>query len=333
MTTYRWNIQLIFHSIIFCTVNWDILLAEKYVLRYLNGIVFCSPPRTFFLSLLDIQISNSQITPKPNIQDANIILCIWWDKKGALYSELLKLGETNNDRDYRQQLIKVKQAMVEKCSEYAIRHEAIIFQHRNARPSVAGAVIVYYSGLNLIFSKTSQPFLNSQKLLKSNLQTRSTYISLKLQLTKKSHTHNWVFFFLSENIYLDFPQFFQFYRDLQRFLSFCLLDFVYRFKCQNGKCLQITNGKQQFTVKHAIKYFELFFSKILLFFLYSDCEQKYLWLLIIILSCRHGKRLQTGAGRNRQRTKTKQSVWVCRQNGNIYNIIYIYIFIYTTEYI
>ncbi len=35
-------------------------------------------------------------TAKPNIHDAKVMLCIWWDQKGVLYYELLKPGETIN---------------------------------------------------------------------------------------------------------------------------------------------------------------------------------------------------------------------------------------------
>ena len=54
-----------------------------------------------------------------------------------LYYELLKPGETINGERYRTQLIRLKRAIAEKRSEYAIRHEAIIFHHDNARPHVA----------------------------------------------------------------------------------------------------------------------------------------------------------------------------------------------------
>ena len=75
-------------------------------------------------------------TAKPNIHGAKVMLCIWWDQKGVLYYELLKLGETTNGERYQTQLIRLKRAIAEKRSEYATRHEAIIFHHDNARPHV-----------------------------------------------------------------------------------------------------------------------------------------------------------------------------------------------------
>ena len=39
-------------------------------------------------------------TAKPNIHRAKVMLCIWWDQKGVLYYELLKLGETINGERY-----------------------------------------------------------------------------------------------------------------------------------------------------------------------------------------------------------------------------------------
>ena len=65
------------------------------------------------------------------------MLCIWWDQKGVLYYELLKLSETINRERYWTQLIRLKRAIPEKRPEYAIRHETIIFHHDNAQPHVA----------------------------------------------------------------------------------------------------------------------------------------------------------------------------------------------------
>lgn len=82
-------------------------------------------------------------TPKPNIHDAKVMLCIWWDQKGVLYYELLKSGQTITGDLYRRQLIRLKRAINEKRPEYSTRHEAIIFHHDNARPHVARPVKNY----------------------------------------------------------------------------------------------------------------------------------------------------------------------------------------------
>ena len=65
------------------------------------------------------------------------MLCIWWNQKGVLYYELLKPGESINGECYRTQSVRLKRAIAEKRTEYATRHEAIIFHHDNARPHVA----------------------------------------------------------------------------------------------------------------------------------------------------------------------------------------------------
>ena len=83
-------------------------------------------------------------TAKHNIHGAKVMLCIWWDQKGVLYYELLKPDKTINGERYRTQLIRLKRAIAEKRPEYAIRHEAIIFHHDNARPHKAIAVKNYF---------------------------------------------------------------------------------------------------------------------------------------------------------------------------------------------
>ena len=70
------------------------------------------------------------------IHGAKVMLCIWWDQKGVLYYELLKQGKTIDGERYRTQLIRLKRRIAEKRPEYATRHEAIIFQHDNARSHV-----------------------------------------------------------------------------------------------------------------------------------------------------------------------------------------------------
>ena len=49
-----------------------------------------------------------------NIHEKKALLCIWWDQKGAVYYELLKPGKTITGVRYRQQLIKLNQALMRK---------------------------------------------------------------------------------------------------------------------------------------------------------------------------------------------------------------------------
>ena len=54
------------------------------------------------------------------------------DQKGAVYHELLKPGETVNTNRYRQQMINLNQAFIEKRPEWARRHGKVILLHDNA---------------------------------------------------------------------------------------------------------------------------------------------------------------------------------------------------------
>ena len=58
-------------------------------------------------------------TAKPNIHDANVMLCIWWDQKDVLYYE--SDGNTNGE-SYQQQLIKLKLVISEKSPKFTTRH-------------------------------------------------------------------------------------------------------------------------------------------------------------------------------------------------------------------
>ena len=57
------------------------------------------------------------------------MLCVWWDQCGVVYIELLKAGETDR---YRQQIINLNHALIEKRAEWARRHGKVILQHDNA---------------------------------------------------------------------------------------------------------------------------------------------------------------------------------------------------------
>lgn len=91
------------------------------------------------------QPSTSQ--PVRNIRGKKALLCIWWDSRGTVYYELLKPGETISGDRYRQQLIKLNQALKQKRPEYAQRHNKVIFQYDNARPHVAKCVKKYLENI------------------------------------------------------------------------------------------------------------------------------------------------------------------------------------------
>jgi [histone H3]-lysine36 N-dimethyltransferase SETMAR len=81
-----------------------------------------------------------KLTPKPNIHGKKVLLCIWWDQKGILYYELLQPGQTVTADLYKDQLLKLNEAVVIKRPEWATRHERPILLHDNARPHVGKQV-------------------------------------------------------------------------------------------------------------------------------------------------------------------------------------------------
>ena len=70
----------------------------------------------------------------------NVLFCVWWDQKGVIYYELLKLGETVNTERYRQQMINLNQALCEKRPEYQKRQHKVILLHDNAPSHTAKLV-------------------------------------------------------------------------------------------------------------------------------------------------------------------------------------------------
>lgn len=60
------------------------------------------------------------------------MLCVWWDHRDVVYYELLKPGETVNGERYRQQLINLNHALIEKRPDWARRHGKVILLHDNA---------------------------------------------------------------------------------------------------------------------------------------------------------------------------------------------------------
>lgn len=74
----------------------------------------------------------STSTAKPDRFGKKRMLCVWWDQKGVVYYELLKPGETVNTDRYRQQMINLNHALIEKRPEWARRHGKVILLHDNA---------------------------------------------------------------------------------------------------------------------------------------------------------------------------------------------------------
>lgn len=74
----------------------------------------------------------STSTAKTDRFGKKALLCVWWDQKGVVYHELLKPGETVNTNRYRQQMINLNQALIEKRPEWARRHGKVILLHDNA---------------------------------------------------------------------------------------------------------------------------------------------------------------------------------------------------------
>ena len=89
----------------------------------------------------------STLTARPNIHDAKVMRCIWWDQLGVVYYELLKPNETITGDRYRKQLMSLSRALKEKQPQYQERHDKVIPQHENARPHVTRTVKTYLETL------------------------------------------------------------------------------------------------------------------------------------------------------------------------------------------
>ncbi|GFX98218.1 mariner Mos1 transposase [Trichonephila clavipes] len=59
-------------------------------------------------------------------------LCIFWDQEGLIYYELLKPCETVNTYHYKQQLLNLNDAVLEKREQYKKRQHKVIFLDDNA---------------------------------------------------------------------------------------------------------------------------------------------------------------------------------------------------------
>ncbi|GFV52130.1 mariner Mos1 transposase [Trichonephila clavipes] len=69
----------------------------------------------------------SKSTESPNHFVSKTMLCIFWDQEGPIYHELLNPGETVNNDRYKQQLLNLNDAILEKRKKYRKHQHKVIF--------------------------------------------------------------------------------------------------------------------------------------------------------------------------------------------------------------
>ncbi|GFT66236.1 mariner Mos1 transposase [Trichonephila clavipes] len=115
----------------------EMLLArykrKSYLHRIVTGdekwIYFENPKR--ILSYVDPG-KPSKSTARPNRFGRKTMLCIFWDQEGPIYYELLKPGETVNTDRYKQVLLNLNDAILEKREQYKNQQHKVIFLDDNA---------------------------------------------------------------------------------------------------------------------------------------------------------------------------------------------------------
>jgi histone-lysine N-methyltransferase SETMAR len=75
-------------------------------------------------------------TPKVELHQKKVMLCIWWDWKGILYYDLLPRNQTINSDVYFSQLDRLKAAIDQKRPEL-VNRKGVTFYHDNARLRVS----------------------------------------------------------------------------------------------------------------------------------------------------------------------------------------------------
>ncbi|GFT13944.1 mariner Mos1 transposase [Trichonephila clavipes] len=74
----------------------------------------------------------SKSTARPNRFGRKRMLCIFWDQEGPIYYELLKPSETVDTDRYKQHLLNLNDAVLEKRAQYKKRQRKVIFLDDNA---------------------------------------------------------------------------------------------------------------------------------------------------------------------------------------------------------
>lgn len=78
-------------------------------------------------------------TPKPELHQRKVMLCVWWGVSGIIHFELLPTGLTITAERYCDQLSRVYNALLQKRPALVNRKNVILL-HDNARPHVAKIV-------------------------------------------------------------------------------------------------------------------------------------------------------------------------------------------------
>ncbi|GFY35330.1 histone-lysine N-methyltransferase SETMAR [Trichonephila clavipes] len=135
--------------------------------------------------------------PKPSIHhQRKVLLCLWWDRKGPVYYELLKQGKTINADLYCNPLDKLNAAIKGKRPALASR-KGIVFHHDNARPHTAMVTLQKLNALGWLLLRlerippfverggtplTSKLWIRSLKPLKTHRVEETLYIkSVEIQ--------------------------------------------------------------------------------------------------------------------------------------------------------
>ena len=127
-------------------VPHQLMMLQRFERKsFLHGIVTGDEKWIYFENLKRKKswLSRGEIgpsTPRPNRFGRKTMLCVWWDQCGVVYFDLLKPGETVNTDRYRQQIINLNHALIEKRPEWARRHGKVILQHDNV-PSHTAKVV------------------------------------------------------------------------------------------------------------------------------------------------------------------------------------------------
>ncbi|GFW11163.1 mariner Mos1 transposase [Trichonephila clavipes] len=122
--------------------------------------------------------TSSATVPKPSIHQRKVLLCLWWDRKGPVYYELLKQRKIINTNLYCNLLDKLNAPIKEKRPALASR-KWIVFHHDNAQPHTA---MVTQQKLNALGWEVLGHLIYSPDIAPSNYYL---FRSLKNYLTGK----------------------------------------------------------------------------------------------------------------------------------------------------